>query len=102
MARTSTDPKPAAPVEKPNPGVPAVYLADNGRFKMGLDARLKADLVNAILGTKDGKELHTFTKTKAQALLDARDWSAFLTKAQASRAAKAERKAAKAEAKLAA
>lgn len=67
-------------------GVPEVYLSESGSFKPGYDAKLKSDLIVAVLG--DGR-LHTFTAEEAMAILESRGWVPML---EASRAAR-ERKA---------
>lgn len=63
-------------------GVPVVYLNENGRFKVGMDARLKSDLVLSALGlitkANPGQSLHVFTKDQAEKLLQARGWTGFL------------------------
>lgn len=55
-------------------GFPSCYLGPTGNFKPGYDARAKSDLNAAVTGVKTGKELHTFTKAKAQKLQAARGW----------------------------
>ena len=58
-------------------GFPAVYCAENGRFRPGLDARAKADL-RGLLGLPGGNTkrppLAVVTKAKARALLASRGW----------------------------
>lgn len=65
-------------------GVPDAYLGENGNFKIGMDARLKSDLVQSATGliTKEapGNSLHVFTEKEAIALLEKRDWTSFLTR----------------------
>lgn len=63
-------------------GVPAAYLGPKGKFRPGMDARLKADLVAAAIGLDNPNALATFTKTKAKAMLEARGWTKFLTRKQ--------------------
>lgn len=80
-----------------NTGVPAVYLNANGRFKPGLDARYKSDLVNSALGEKSDKALETFTVEDAINRLQQRGWMKYLDAARSSREAAAARKAARAD-----
>lgn len=61
-------------------GVPAAYLGPNGRFRPGMDARLKSDLIATVLGLDTSKALATFTKPKAKAMLTARGWDGFLAR----------------------
>lgn len=71
---------------KPTPadqGVPAQYLNEAGTaFRIGMDARLKSDLVNSALGliTKEepGNSLNVFTEAEATKLLETRGWTSFL------------------------
>ena len=72
MARTTK--KPTAKDQ----GVPAAYLGPAGNFKPGYDARLKSDLVHAILGLPNANALHRFTSKKAQQLVTARGWQRFV------------------------
>jgi hypothetical protein len=60
-------------------GTPDVYLAENGNFKPGLDARFKSDLVHSYLGLKSKKALRTFTKDEAESFLQARSWMGFVS-----------------------
>lgn len=111
--------KPAKVTPK-DQGVPAEYLNDEGTaFKIGMDARLKSDLVNSALGliTKSdpGESKHVFSEKEAVALLEKRGWTHFLdrkrdlekekaekkAKAQAEREAKAKEKAEEKERKAA-
>lgn len=59
-------------------GVPKEYLNDEGNFRIGMDARLKSDLVNAALDLPAPEALATFTKADAVKLLKARNWMSFL------------------------
>lgn len=92
------DKKPTKATAK-SQGFPEVYLAENGNFKPGYDARAKSDLINAVLGIDDGKALHKFSVALAQKLIDARDWGSFLERKQAIVEEKAAAKAKKAEEK---
>lgn len=74
-------------------GVPAAYCGPTGNFRMGMDARLKSDLINTILGTPNEQALATFTPQEAKKLLAARGWNQFLVKAREGRARKARAKA---------
>lgn len=67
-------------------GVPAVYLSESGSFKPGYDAKLKSDLIVAVLG--DGR-LHQFTAEEAMALLTERNWLPMLEKSREARERKA-------------
>lgn len=84
-------------------GVPEIYLNETGNFKIGMDARLKSDLVNSALGliTTDnpGASLQVFDKETAEALLAKRDWTSFLDRKREIEDAKAEKKKAAAEKK---
>lgn len=86
-------------------GVPEVYLSESGNFKPGYDARLKSDLIKAVLDEKPTDVLHTFTSAEAQALLEKRNWLNFLAKSRSAREARearaAKKAAKKAEAKAA-
>lgn len=73
------------------------YLSESGRFKPGLDARYKSDLVKSALGISDGENLHTYEPEDAVARLEARSWLPFLEKKKAALAAQAARDEAKAE-----
>lgn len=97
MARTTqTDVAPAesgeAPkAKKPNAreqGVPEVYLGEGGNFRPGYDAKMKSDLITAVLGSP---VLHEWDPQEALAVLEARGWTRFLDESRAAR----ERKAAK-------
>lgn len=63
-------------------GVPDEYLNEAGNFRIGMDARLKSDLVNSAVGAitkeKPGNSLHVFTEKQATELLQKRDWMGFL------------------------
>lgn len=82
-------------------GVPEVYLSESGNFKIGMDARLKSDLVNSALGLitteEPGAALHVFTEKEATALLEKRGWMHFLDRKREIETAKAEKKAKAAE-----
>jgi hypothetical protein len=64
-------------------GVPEVYLSESGAFKPGYDAKLKSDLISAILGNG---VLHTFNEKEALAVLKARGWESMLEKSREARA----------------
>lgn len=68
-------------------GFPSVYLADNGNFKVGMDAAAKGDMVSALVGQKKKDARYDFTTPEglklAQKLIDARGWQGFVTKRQA-------------------
>lgn len=80
-------------------GVPAVYLNEAGNFRIGMDARLKSDLVAAALEIEQPESLHSFTVKEANALLKKRGWQRFLDRKKELLAAKAERQKEAAEAK---
>lgn len=67
-------------------GVPEVYLSEAGTFKPGYDAKMKSDLITAILGSP---VLHTWDPEEALKVMESRGWLPML---EASRAAR-ERKA---------
>lgn len=79
-------------------GVPEAYLGENGNFKIGMDARLKSDLVNSVLGliTKDepGASLQVFSEAEATELLKKRGWTSFLDRKREIVEAQAAKKAA--------
>jgi hypothetical protein len=62
-------------------GVPKPYLSPTGTFKPGMDARLKSDLILAVLDQPAPNALVKWTKPKAVVLL-ARfpQWKPFLDK----------------------
>ena len=64
-------------------GVPEVYLSESGNFQPGYDAKLKSDLISAILGNG---VLHVFTEKEALAVLESRGWMPFLEKSREARA----------------
>jgi hypothetical protein len=79
-------------------GVPEVYLnEETGTFRIGMDARLKSDLVNSALGliTKDdpGDSLMIFDEKEAVELLEKREWTGFLDRKREIVETKAARKA---------
>lgn len=89
----ATKTKTAAPVaevttEKPakvtarDQGIPDVYLSESGSFKPGYDAKLKSDLIKAVIG--DGR-LHVFTEKDALAILTSRGWLPMLEKSREAR-----------------
>ena len=91
---------PSTKTKKPtakDQGVPDAYLADNGNFKPGLDARYKSDLITSILGEKNPKSLHTFEAADAQKRLEQRGWQGFLAKAKIAREAAVAKKASRAK-----
>jgi hypothetical protein len=68
-------------------GVPEVYLnEETGTFRPGYDAKLKSDLIVAILG--DGR-LYDWTPEAALEVLEARGWMRFLEESKAARERKA-------------
>lgn len=77
-------------------GVPAAYLAENGNFRPGLDARFKSDLIRTVLVHSElEKELNptalsTFSVEEAHEFLQGFGWVSHLDKARAVRIAKAE------------
>ena len=68
-------------------GVPEVYLSEAGTFKPGYDAKMKSDLIQAILGPKT---LYTWTPEEAVQVLEARGWTRFLDESKAARERKAQ------------
>jgi len=75
--------------KKPTPrdqGFPDVYLSESGKFRIGMDARAKSDLVASVVGDitpEDlGNALHCFTEDEAVKLLEARGWTGFLERKQ--------------------
>lgn len=88
MAAKSTEVKtPKAPkVTARDQGIPEVYLSESGSFKPGYDAKLKSDLIVAVLG--DGR-LHSFDADEALAILEQRGWMTMLETSRAARERKA-------------
>jgi hypothetical protein len=77
-------------------GVPEQYLSEKGTFKIGHDAKYKSDLIKAALefeATNKGRKT-----SDAHKALTRMAWTSHLDASRASRARKAERKTAKAEA----
>jgi len=71
-----TEAKPKAKkVTARDQGVPEVYLSEAGTFRPGYDAKMKSDLITAVLGSPT---LHTFTAEEAEAILESRGWTKFL------------------------
>jgi hypothetical protein len=70
-------------------GVPECYLSESGAFRPGYDAKMKSDLIVAVLG--DGR-LHEFGADEALAILESRGWLPMLETSRQAR----ERRAAKA------
>ena len=85
-APAEVKPAKAPKVTARDQGVPEVYLSESGAFRPGYDAKLKSDLIAAILG--DGR-LHTFEADEAQAILESRGWTSMLETSRAARERKA-------------
>ncbi len=88
MAPSNTTDAPAKTpkVTARDQGVPEVYLSEAGAFRPGYDAKMKSDLITAILGSP---VLHTWDPEEALRVMESRGWLPML---EASRAAR-ERKA---------
>jgi hypothetical protein len=86
MPRTTTTETKTAKVTARDQGVPEVYLSEAGTFRPGYDAKMKSDLITAILGSP---VLHTWDPEEALRVMESRGWLPML---EASRAAR-ERKA---------
>ena len=90
--QTQTEAPAEVKAEKPkkvtarDQGVPEVYLSESGSFKPGYDAKLKSDLITAVLG--DGR-LHVFEAKEAEAILESRGWTSMLETSRAARERKA-------------
>lgn len=67
-------------------GVPEAYLSESGAFRPGYDAKLKSDLLTAVLGSG---VLHVFSEEEALAVLTSRGWLPFLATSRAARERKA-------------
>lgn len=78
----ATKPEKAPKVTARDQGVPDVYLSESGSFRPGYDAKLKSDLIKAVIG--DGR-LHVFTEKDALSILKSRGWLPMLEKSQAAR-----------------
>jgi hypothetical protein len=75
-------------------GVPEQYLNPaNGRFRIGMDARYKADLINVALDEAAPRA----ERTKATKALERMGWTKHLEASRESRRKRAEAKAAKAK-----
>lgn len=94
MARKSTaqteapaevTPEKPAKVTARDQGIPEVYLSESGSFKPGYDAKLKSDLIQAVLGST---VLHVFTEKDALSILESRGWVPMLEKSREARARK--------------
>jgi hypothetical protein len=87
-AKTNTESAVETPAEKPkkvtarDQGIPEVYLSESGSFKPGYDAKLKSDLIVAVLG--DGR-LHTFDADEAMQILTSRGWLQMLETSRVAR-----------------
>lgn len=75
MASTKTETAKTPKVTARDQGVPEVYLSEAGTFRPGYDAKLKSDLITAILGSP---VLHTWTSEEALAVLESRGWMGML------------------------
>jgi hypothetical protein len=75
-------PEKPAKVTARDQGIPEVYLSESGAFKPGYDAKLKSDLIAAILGNG---VLHVFNEKEALSVLKARGWESMLEKSRAAR-----------------
>ena len=90
MARKSTGTTAKAPVAEAKPkkvtaadqGIPAVYLGEGGNFRPGYDAKLKSDLITAVLGSG---VLHVFSEKEALKVLESRGWMPMLEKSREAR-----------------
>lgn len=59
--------------------IPAEYLQEGGKkFKIGMDARYRGDLIRSVTGDLTDDMLYTYEKTDALARLEDRDWTKFL------------------------
>lgn len=76
-------PEKAPKVTARDQGVPEVYLSESGSFKPGFDAKLKSDLISAVLGST---VLHVFSEKDALAVLESRGWMPMLEKSREARA----------------
>lgn len=76
-------PEKPAKVTARDQGIPEVYLSESGAFRPGFDAKLKSDLINAVLGSN---VLHVFTEEEALAILESRGWMPMLEKSREARA----------------
>jgi hypothetical protein len=86
-APAEVKPAKAPKVTARDQGVPEVYLSESGSFKPGYDAKLKSDLIRAILG--DGR-LHTFEAAEALSILESRGWLPMLEASRTARERKAQ------------
>jgi hypothetical protein len=90
-AKAKAAPKPTAR----DKGVPEQYLSESGKFKPGLDARYKSDLITEALdfeAANGGKKA-----SPAHKQLQRMNWTLHLDASRTSRAKKAAAKAAKAK-----
>ena len=94
---TTPDAVPAETPEVPAPakapkvtardqGVPEVYLSEAGTFRPGYDAKMKSDLITAILGSP---VLHTWDAEEALRVMTERGWLTMLEASREARARKA-------------
>lgn len=94
----------ATTVKKPTPkdqGFPDAYLSENGKFRIGMDARAKSDLVASVVGDITAEELgnalHFFPEKEALELLEVRGWTPFLDRKREILADKAQKQEARAK-----
>jgi hypothetical protein len=77
-------------------GAPGQYLSESGRFRPGLDARYKSDLITEALEFEAANKGRKTSPAHKQ--LDRMGWTSHLDKSRAARQAKAAAKAAKTKA----
>lgn len=95
-ATTETPARPKKPTAA-DKGAPAIYLNDDGKFRIGMDARLKSDLVNSATGVitaeSPGASLQVFDPAEAERIIAAFEWGHFLDRKRQILAGDAEKKA---------
>jgi hypothetical protein len=78
-----TKPEKAPKITARDQGIPEVYLSESGAFRPGYDAKLKSDLISAVLGNG---VLHVFSEKEALSILESRGWVSMLEKSREARA----------------
>ena len=73
-------------------GVPDAYLGPGGRFRPGMDARYKSDLIASALEIESKDALMTFDVDDAKKRLRQRGWGKFLTEKRKALASAGKRK----------
>jgi hypothetical protein len=87
MPSTKTETAKTPKVTARDQGVPEVYLSEAGTFRPGYDAKLKSDLITAVLGSP---VLHVWDADEALRVLESRGWMKMLETSREARERKAQ------------